>query len=306
MAESAPFLAEEPTATDAREAASEDPSYSLDDPRRGTALGLAHCRFALVVPARNEEATIVRVVDSFRTALVREGVQLVRVIVVDDRSTDGTARLAARAGAEVHSLLGEGGLARAFVVGTRAALDHGATHVLHVDGDGQYSAKDVTAILGEVARGVDLVVGNRLHRRPICMSGIRYRANRLFSAFIADMTGVPVDDCQSGYRAFTRDLILKCDVSGRHTYTQEQILRAIRLGYRLAWTPISFNERISGKSRLIRSSISYSLQVILHVGRVNKSLDGKSWRLALHAFRAACREFAPLPQEHHAENHDAT
>lgn len=229
---------------------------------------------ALVIPAKNEATTVGAVIESFGIALSDLGFQDVACIVVDDHSTDHTASTAARVGARVLSLRQDFGLASAFRLGMRAAVDGGADVIVHVDADGQYLAHDLPAMFSTYLSGADLVVGNRLWRQPPRMTYGRYLANRIASAAISQITGDAISDTQSGFRVFSAQLAADLAVKGDFTYTQEQLLRASHGGYTLAETAVTFMPRTSGSSRLVKSSVDYAARVVPHLVRTLHELRG--------------------------------
>ena len=134
-------------------------------------------------------------------AVVRD-VQLhvLRVIVVDDGSTDATGLEAAAAGAEVIRHPNNRGKGAALRTGLARAQELGFDWALMLDGDGQHAVGDVPNFFAAVARsGADLVVGNRLgsaDRMPF----VRRQVNRWMTSQLSRMTGRPLSDSQCGFR----------------------------------------------------------------------------------------------------------
>lgn len=150
----------------------------------------------VVVPAHNEEHTVGIVVHDIRRALPDA-----HVVVVNDRSLDGTVEAARRAGAEVvHTVNGHGGYAQALQRGYQAALAGGAEAIAQVDADGQHDPRDLGRLLAGLDR-YDLVVGSRflgpgyrvaLPRRS-AITVCRWMSNRIGR--------IPLTDPTSGFRA---------------------------------------------------------------------------------------------------------
>ncbi|MET8087168.1 glycosyltransferase family 2 protein [Micromonospora sp. NPDC005237] len=216
---------------------------------------------ALLITARNEEQTVGQVLTTFHEQ-IRPRFKLSKTIVVDDDSSDRTAEVALHAGASLVLPSGGIGLAQSFQLGVDAALGLGATTIVHTDADGQYAPDDIHALLHKLANGADLAIGNRLWRRPPHMQPFRYAGNIALSQAISAISRVAVADSQSGYRAFSARLATAVRISSKFTYTQEQIIRAASLGFRIAQTPVSFHERRFGSSRLVRSPADYGYRVL--------------------------------------------
>src|SRR6185312_4192001 len=111
---------------------------------------------AVVVPCLNEAATI--------EPLITEAHRfLSAVIVVDDGSSDGTAELASRAGADVVRHERRCGKGAALAAGWARARDRGFAWALSMDGDGQHAPDDIQSFLAAAAKtGTNLIVGNRM------------------------------------------------------------------------------------------------------------------------------------------------
>ncbi len=109
-----------------------------------------------MIPALNEQDSLPGTLADLRAHAPE-----LDVLVVDDGSTDATAAVAAREGAiclELPFNLGIGGALR---TGFRYAVDNGYDRALQFDADGQHDATQIPALLAELDRGADMVVGTR-------------------------------------------------------------------------------------------------------------------------------------------------
>jgi len=165
-------------------------------------------RTAVLIPCYNEARTVAKVVADFRRAL-----PAAQVWVFDNASTDGTAELAAQAGARVHRVpaKGKGNVVRAMFREVEADV------YLMVDGDDTYPAEHARALLDDVIQGrADMVVGTRLEQHD---SGSFRRfhgfGNKLVRWSIGRLFGQPVRDVLSGYRAFSRRFVKSMPVLSR-------------------------------------------------------------------------------------------
>lgn len=147
-----------------------------------------------VIPAYQEAATIAAVVTRLRAAMPG-----LAILVVDDGSTDGTAAIAAAAGAEVLGGLPNQGKGAALRLGMRAALARGARFVATLDGDGQHRPEDLPRLVALAAPDV-IVIGSR--RGAAGQPAARRRANRVADFWISWAARHPVSDSQSGLRIY--------------------------------------------------------------------------------------------------------
>jgi glycosyltransferase involved in cell wall biosynthesis len=148
-----------------------------------------------------------------------------RVLVVDDGSSDDTAAEAERAGADVLRLAGNSGKGSAIRAGLARVLgaDTGATHVAFLDADGQHDPADLPALLAAAEAGEDFVIGSRMGD-PDAIPAYRYRTNEIGSRILTRMTGLEVEDAQSGYRVVAVDLLRRLDLNARGYIIETEIL----------------------------------------------------------------------------------
>jgi polyprenyl-phospho-N-acetylgalactosaminyl synthase len=128
-----------------------------------------------------------------------------RIVVVDDGSTDETAEVAARAGAEVlrHPInLGQGA---ALQTGIDYALLLGAGHVVTFDADGQHRADEIAVLLAALsAHDADFALGSRFRGTTVELPTLRRLMLRAATLFTRVTTGLEVTDAHNGLRAMTR------------------------------------------------------------------------------------------------------
>ena len=153
-------------------------------------------RVAVLIPCHNEAVTIAAVVEGFRRQLPDAA-----IYVFDNRSSDGTARIAAAAGAEVRSvtLLGKGNVVR------RMFADVEADVYVMADGDGTYDAGAAGMLVDKLlVEGLDMVVGSRVSEEAAAYrSGHRF-GNAMLTRSVGFLFGSTFTDMLSGYRVFSR------------------------------------------------------------------------------------------------------
>lgn len=184
-----------------------------------------------LVPAYQAEATVGEVVRGLAASVPR-------VLVVDDGSTDSTASEAERAGAEVLRLAENGGKGTAIRAGLDRALDAGATHVAFVDADGQHDPADLPALLAAAESGEDFVIGSRM-ADPDAIPAYRFRTNEIGSRILSRMTGLEIEDAQSGYRVVSSRLLRRLRLNARgYIIETEMLLKAARHLNRFHHVPV--------------------------------------------------------------------
>jgi glycosyltransferase involved in cell wall biosynthesis len=201
-------------------------------------------RVLIVVPAYNEEATIGAVVSEVRAVLPASD-----VVVVDDGSSDRTARHARDAGANVLQLpfnLGVGGAMR---TGYRYAMRHGHHAVIQVDADGQHDPRDLPLLLDALTEA-NIAIGSRFARAgSYTVRGPRRWAMRALAAVVSRVAGRRLTDVTSGYRAADRRAILLFARSYPAEYlgdTVESLVVAARAGLEVRQVPVSMQRRQAG------------------------------------------------------------
>jgi glycosyltransferase involved in cell wall biosynthesis len=207
---------------------------------------VSHERIAVLIPALNEEQTIADVVHGFRAVL-----PTARIIIFDNDSTDGTARRARAAGAEVwhEPRRGKGNVVQSMF----RSID--ADVYVMVDGDATYPAERVHDLILPILNGsADMVIGSRLQRG----SDSEFRAlNRIGNVFYATLLrrlfGFRITDLLSGYRAFSRRLVKTLPLLGGGFETEaEMTIKAVHRGFRVVEVPVSLVPRPAGSTSKIR------------------------------------------------------
>jgi glycosyltransferase involved in cell wall biosynthesis len=193
-------------------------------------------KLIITIPAYNEEKTI-------------------------SGSTDGTVSAAQKAGADKVIRHHENkGLGATFRDALDAALGMGADVIVNIDADGQYNALDIPALIAPIIENrADMVLGWRDIGKLDFMPLGKKIGNRLATRATRMLSGFPVKDAQTGFRAFSRDAAMRMYLSGGYTYVQETLMQAKYKGLIIEQVPVDFRER-KGKSRLISSVFSYAVR----------------------------------------------
>jgi glycosyltransferase involved in cell wall biosynthesis len=191
------------------------------------------------------------------------GFDEVKVVVIDDGSSDGSAEEALAAGADrIVTIRPNRGLANAFTSGIEACLDMGADVIVNTDADSQYEAEDIGDLTAPiVADDAEVVVGCRDMKEMLHFSAWKRMLQNLGSWFVRVLTGLPVQDATSGFRAFHRSAAEEIFLYTRFTYTIETLFLFSDLGIRVVSVPIRAYET-PRKSRLFKGNFQYIRRTI--------------------------------------------
>ncbi|MFH1235301.1 MAG: glycosyltransferase family 2 protein [Candidatus Diapherotrites archaeon] len=213
-------------------------------------------KLAITIPAFNEEKTIAKVIEEIPRRI--EGIKEIKIIVIDDGSTDHTGKIAAKSGAVVVRHAGNRGLAKAFKTGIDAALEGGADIIVNTDADFQYNQKQIPLLVKPVAEGkADIVLGSRFKGWIEEMPSSKRFGNILATKVVRFVSGYDISDAQTGFRAFSREAALRMNISSNFTYTQESLLIAAEHKMKVIEIPVDFRKR-SDSSRLFGSVLGYA------------------------------------------------
>jgi dolichol-phosphate mannosyltransferase len=193
-----------------------------------------------------------------------------KVLVVDDNSPDGTAdegeALAAASDGRVSVMRRSGprGLGRSYIDGMVAALRTDATHICQMDADFSHDPSALPQLIA-AADGADLVIGSRYI--PGGHVG-NWPAHRMMLSMFANwyvraITRLPVHDCTSGFRCWTRRLLTRLPldriVSDGYAFQVEMAWEAYTAAGRIVEVPITFVERREGQSKMSGRVIAESV-----------------------------------------------
>lgn len=228
-------------------------------------------KIIVTIPAYNEEKSIGRLVSGIKRVMDEGGYDY-KILVVDDGSKDKTAVIAKKAGAIVYSHPKNYGLAECFKSEIEKCLELKADIIVHIDADLQYRPEEIPKLLKEIENGYDLVLGSRFKGKIEYMPLIKRIGNIAFSKAVSQITRIRISDAQTGFRAFTKKVAEITPITSNHTYTQEQIIRAVRKKFRVKEVPIYFAKR-DGKSRLMSNPFGYAIRASINLIRIYRDFE---------------------------------
>ncbi len=236
-------------------------------------------KLLIALPAYNEEPTVASVVSGLPGTM--DGVDRIDFLVVDDGSTDGTARAAADAGALVLSHGRNLGLGAAFRTALDYARENGYRWMVTLDADGQFSPESVPQVAEPVLSGeADLASASRFADPgliPRGIRGIKLWGNRMVARLVSFLSGVRMADATCGFRAYGPRALELLSCFSRFTYTQEVIIDLASKGMRIREVPVEvLAERPAGRSRISGNLWRYAALSLAAMYSV--SHDHRPWR----------------------------
>lgn len=213
-------------------------------------------KLIIQIPCYNEQDTIAAVLADLPRRI--PGVDTVEYLVIDDGSTDRTVETARQNGA--HHILSLGtnrGLAAAFSLGIKKALELGADIIVNTDGDNQYDGTCIPELIAPIVdQRLDVVVGQRPIENITHFSWLKKKLQSLGSCVVRQFSGTDIPDTTSGFRAYSAPAAMKLHVFNNYTYTLETIIQAGHNNMRIGAVPIRVNDK-TRESRLISSIPRY-------------------------------------------------
>ncbi len=221
-------------------------------------------RVFVQVPCLNEEATLPLVLSSIPKQI--DGVDELHVLVVDDGSRDRTVEVARELGVEHFVFHTRNmGLARSFRDGVDYALQHGADIVVNTDGDNQYPQERIGDLVQPILRGeADIVIGDRQTKTIAHFSPFKKLMQGVGSRIVNFAAETDLPDAASGFRAYSRESLIRLNVVTQFSYCMETIIQAGNKRLRIASLPVKTNPK-TRESRLFKN-------IFQHMGRSGQAI----------------------------------
>lgn len=225
-------------------------------------------RVLVVLPTFNEAATIENILDRVRKVLPDAS-----VLVVDDNSPDGTAKIAAEAGerfggVDVLSRPAKMGLGSAYRDGFRWGLERGYEAMVEMDSDFSHDPDALPTVLAPLGEGYEVCIGSRyvpggstprwsLPRRLLSRGG------NIYADFLL---GLGVRDSTAGFRAYATTVLGRIDLGSvraeSYGFQIEMTYRAIAVGAKVKEVPIRFVDRELGTSKMSTYTVVEALVLV--------------------------------------------
>lgn len=229
-------------------------------------------KITIVLPTYNEAENLPLMVE----ALFALGLENLHILVVDDRSPDGTGEIADQLATQHPGNMGvlhrieKDGLGPAYRAGFKRAISENADYIIQMDTDFSHQPKYVPQLVAKIAEGHDVVLGSRYvrgggvdeswgwHRKLLS-----WFANQVY---VRMLLHIPVNDVTCGFRIWKRETLIGLDLdrvaSNGYVFQVEMTYITHLLGYKMAEIPIYFPDRQRGQSKLaFGNALEASLRV---------------------------------------------
>jgi dolichol-phosphate mannosyltransferase len=217
-------------------------------------------KIMVILPTYNEAGNLPNMV----AELLSLHLDHIEVLIIDDNSPDGTGAIAdklqARHPKAVHVIHrpGKMGLGTAYIAGFDYALAQGADRVVQMDADFSHSPSVIPVMLDLIAReGYDVVIGSRYvvgGQLDEKWGPSRRFLSKLGNVYAKWVTGMPIQDATAGFKCFKADCLrglpLSKIVSSGYAFQIEMNYACYKAGYRIHETPITFEDRVLGSSKM--------------------------------------------------------
>jgi glycosyltransferase involved in cell wall biosynthesis len=221
-------------------------------------------KVVITIPAYNEEESIGAVIKEIKTVMNNTN-YIYQIMVFDDGSADKTKMITEENGVFFYSNGCNMGLAHTFKKEMETCCDLGADIIVHIDADGQYPPKHIPEMIESILDGYDLVLGSRFGGGFYDGSIGKKLGNMFFARILCLIFRKNIHDTTTGFRAFTKE-IAQLPIGSKFTYTQEQLIHAIR--YKKLIKEIPIIARKTRKSRLFSNIIEYFYRATITILKI--------------------------------------
>ena len=255
--------------------------------KQTTTFDLSQKNVVVILPAFNEERFIGSIVLSLKRFPVK-------IIVVDDGSTDNTAEIATAAGANTFHLMKNQGKGAALNLGFKKAREFSPDAVVTIDADGQHLPEELPLLLEPILKQqADICIGSRYLKDTSNTPKHRRLGHKFFNLATSLPSGIFVSDSQSGYRAFSPRALehLEFSSSGFSVESEMQFL-AKEKGLKVVEVPITirymdkpkrsaFNQGVGVLNGILRLAGNYKPLLFFSIPGLFLLLVGIGWGIVV-------------------------
>lgn len=224
-------------------------------------------KLIIQIPCFNEEKTLLSVLEELPTKI--EGIDEIETMIIDDGSSDKTIEIATKFGVDyVVKHIWNKWLGNAFKSWVHKALLEWAHILVNTDWDNQYPSKYIADLVKPIIEwNADIVMGNRQTAKITHFSIIKKFFQWLGSFMVRLLSGTTVPDSVSGFRAYSREALLKINVTSDFSYAVDTLIQAGNKKIKIVDVNITTN-RPTRPSRLFKNMwhhIYKTTQIMLRV-----------------------------------------
>lgn len=226
----------------------------------------------IIIPTYNEKENIVRVIDEIYNNTRNIVEEEIHILVVDDGSPDGTARIVKdlqKSNQQIHIIEREKklGLGTAYVKGFKYALENGYDYIFEMDADLSHDPRELPNFLREIKEN-DLVLGSRYIKG---VNVINWPLGRLLLSYFANVytrivTGIPVKDSTGGFKCFRQKVLENIDFdkikSNGYSFQIEVNYKVWRKKFKIKEIPIIFVDRTEGVSKMSKKIVREAIFMV--------------------------------------------
>lgn len=213
-------------------------------------------KLVIQVPCLDEAETLPAVFAAMPAQV--PGIDEIEYLVIDDGCRDATVEVARRLGVRhfVHHTRTMG-LGQSFRDGAMKALELGADILVNTDGDNQYPGERIADLVAPIVAGAaDIVVADRQTHRIEHFSPMKKRLQRIGSMVVNAAASTELPDAASGFRAYSRESLIRLNPVTRFSYCMETIIQAGNKKLQIVSIPVDTNPK-TRESRLFRSTAEH-------------------------------------------------
>ena len=226
----------------------------------------------VIIPTYNEKENIEAII---RTVFNQN--MPFNVLVVDDNSPDGTAKIVQKLQGEFKNRLflevrnKKNGLGTAYIHGFKWALKNKYDYIIEMDADFSHNPNDLIRLQQECeVYHADLCVGSRYTKRKINVVNWDFKRIVLSvgaSKYVRLITGIPVYDTTAGFVCYKRKVLETLDLDAiqfvGYAFQIEMKFKAWKHGFKIKEIPIIFTDRVKGNSKMSGSIITEAIFGVL-------------------------------------------
>lgn len=183
-------------------------------------------KLVVQIPCLNEENTLPDVLKTIPKKI--KGIDEIIILVIDDGSSDRTIEIAKKHGVKHFVIHKQNmGLARSFHDGIHKALSIGADIVVNTDGDNQYPQDRIGDLVQPIINGeAEIVIGDRQTHTIEHFSPLKKFFQKAGSAVVNKAAGTNLPDAASGFRAYSKESLMRLNIVTTFSYCMETIIQA--------------------------------------------------------------------------------